>query len=89
MLNNLFDGTYFFVNSVLRVYKVLYNLNSSGNTFWTPTEPTFTSPVKQFVGGYYLQYMYTMTTTEIDKFLTTDFIVLQRGLTVSSEALIG
>ena len=28
-VNNLFDGTYFFVNSAFRVYKVLYNLNST------------------------------------------------------------
>jgi len=84
--NNLFDGTYFFVNSAFRVYKVLYNLNSSGNTFALTTEPTFTSPVKQFVGGYYLQYMYTMTTTEIDKFLTTDFAAVTTDSTVSSAA---
>ena len=55
--SNLFDSTFFFITSDFRVYKVLYNLNSSGNKIALSTEPTFTSPVKQFVGGYYLQYM--------------------------------
>ena len=66
---NLFDSTFYFITAAFRVYKVLYNLNSSGATFALSSEPTFTSPVKQFVGGYYLQYMFTLTTTEINKFL--------------------
>jgi hypothetical protein len=48
---NLFDSTFYFITSAFKVYKVLYNLNSSGNTFALSSEPTFTSPVKQFVGG--------------------------------------
>ena len=51
------------------------------------TEPTFTSPVKQFVGGYYLQYMFTLTTTEINKFLTTDFHPSTTDSTVSAAAV--
>ena len=85
--SNLFDSTFFFITSDFRVYKVLYNLNSSGNKIALSTEPTFTSPVKQFVGGYYLQYMYTLTTTQVDKFLTTDFMAVATDSTVSSGAV--
>ena len=85
--SNLFDSTFFFITSDFRVYKVLYNLNSSGNKIALTTEPTFTSPVKQFVGGYYLQYMYTLTTTQVDKFLTTDFMAVATDSTVSSGAV--
>ena len=84
---NLFDSTFYFITAAFRVYKVLYNLNSSGNTFALTTEPTFTSPVKQFVGGYYLQYMFTLTTTEINKFLTTDFHPSTTDSTVSAAAV--
>ena len=85
--SNLFDSTFFFITSDFRVYKVLYNLNSSGNKIALTTEPTFTSPVKQFVGGYFLQYMYTLTTTQVDKFLTTDFMAVATDSTVSSGAV--
>ena len=84
---NLFDSTFYFITAAFRVYKVLYNLNSSGATFALSTEPTFTSPVKQFVGGYYLQYMFTLTTTEINKFLTTDFHPSTTDSTVSAAAV--
>ena len=84
--SNLFDSTFFFITSDFRVYKVLYNLNSSGNKIALTTEPTFTSPVKQFVGGYYLQYMYTLTNSEVSKFLTTDFMPATTDSTVSSGA---
>ena len=87
--SNLFDSTFFFITSDFRVYKVLYNLNSSGNKIALSTEPTFTSPVKQFVGGYYLQYMYTLTTTQVDKFLTTDFMPVSTDATVSAAATDG
>ena len=84
---NLFDSTFYFITAAFRVYKVLYNLNSSGATFALSSEPTFTSPVKQFVGGYYLQYMFTLTTTEINKFLTTDFHPSTTDSTVSAAAV--
>ena len=84
---NLFDSTFYFITAAFRVYKVLYNLNSSGATFALSSEPTFTSPVKQFVGGYYLQYMFTLTTTEINKFLTTDFHPATTDSTVSAAAV--
>tara|TARA_B100000242_G_scaffold32187_1_gene19237 strand:- start:8438 stop:9955 length:1518 start_codon:yes stop_codon:yes gene_type:complete len=84
---SLFDSTFYFITSEHKVYKVLYNLNSStGNTQALSSEPTFTSPVKQFVGGYYLQYMYTLSTSEISKFLTTDFMPATTDSTVSSAA---
>ena len=85
--SNLFDSTFYFITSENKVYKVLYNINpSSGNTQALSSEPTFTSPVKQFVGGYYLQYMYTLTNSEVSKFLTTDFMPATTDSTVSSGA---
>ena len=36
-------------------------------------EPTTTSTTPFELGGYTLQYMYSLTTSQIQKFLTTDF----------------
>ena len=71
--SNLFDSTFYFITSEYKVYKVLDN---NGGTAYSGSEPTFdnTGAVKQFVGGYYLQYMYTLTTAEIQNFLTNDFM---------------
>ena len=60
--SNLFDSTFFFITSDFRVYKVLYNLNSSGNKI-------------------------ALTTTQVDKFLTTDFMAVATDSTVSSGAV--
>ena len=81
-----YNSTFYFITSENKVYKVLYNINSSsGNTQALSTEPTFTSPVKQFVGGYYLQYMYTLQTIDTIKFLTTDFIAVRNDATVTTD----
>ena len=54
-----------------RVYKVLEN---NGNTAWSGTAPTFTGKNPQVVNSYTLKYMLTLSTTNVQNFLTPDFI---------------
>ena len=68
--SNLFDSTFYFLTSDFRVYKVLDN---NGGTAFSGTEPTSTSTAPFASGGYVLQYMYTLTSSEINNFLTSDF----------------
>jgi hypothetical protein len=83
---NLYNSTFYFVTSDYRVYKVLDN---NGGTAYSGAEPTSTSPTPFFLGGYYLQYMYSLTVSEIDKFLTTDFLHVSTDSTVSAAAVNG
>ena len=68
---SLFDSTFYFMTSAYRVYKVLENKN---NGAWTAAEPTSTSAAPFTVGGYTIKYMFTLTTTQVQNFLTPDFI---------------
>lgn len=83
---NLYDSTFYFVTSEYRIYKVLDN---NGGTAYSGVEPTSTSATPFFLGGYYLQYMYSLTASEIDKFLTTDFLHVSTDSTVSAAAVDG
>jgi len=71
---NLFDSTFYFITSAYRVYKVLDN----GGVAWDAAAPTSTasSPFAVAVtgGSYTLKYMLTLTTTNVQNFLTPDFI---------------
>ena len=71
---NLFDSTFYFMTSAYRVYKVLDN----GGRPWDAAAPTSTasSPFAVAVtgGSYTLKYMLTLTTTNVQNFLTPDFI---------------
>ncbi len=71
---NLFDSTFYFMTSAYRVYKVLDN----GGVAWDAAEPTSTasSPFTVAVtgGSYTLKYMLTLSTTNVQNFLTPDFI---------------
>ena len=69
---NLFDSTFYFVTSAYRVYKVLDNNNNSA--FTGGTEPTSTNPAPFTLGGYLLKYMYTLSTQDVQNFLTPDFM---------------
>ena len=69
---NLFDSTFYFVTSAYRVYKVLDN--NGGTNYAGGAEPTFEGDVPQAAGGYTLKYMYTLSTTDIQNFLTPDFM---------------
>ena len=69
----LFDSTFYFMTSAYRVYKILENNN---NGAWTAAEPTSTSPIPYAWGGYTIKYMFTLSTTQVQSFLTPDFIPL-------------
>ena len=72
---SLFDSTFYFMTSAYRVYKVLDN---GGNTAWTAAEPTTTSAAPFTVavtgGSYTIKYMFTLSTTQVQNFLTPDFV---------------
>ena len=70
----LFDSTFYFITDAYRVYKVLDN----GGVNWTASAPTSTGsePFSVAVtgGNYWLKYMLTLSTTNVQNFLTPDFI---------------
>lgn len=69
---NLFDSTFYVVTSAYRVYKILDNNNNTA--FTGGTEPTSTSSAIFTIGGYTLKYMYTLSTQDVQNFLTPDFM---------------
>ena len=83
---SIFSSTMFFMTTAFRVYKVLYN---NAGVAMSGSEPVTTSTTPFWSGGYLLQYMYTMTTSEVNKFLTTDFMPVSTDSTVSSGATDG
>ena len=83
---NIFDSTFFFMTSDYRVYKVLDN--ASGTAF-SGSAPTSESSVPFESGGYTLQYMYSLSSSEIEKYLTTDFMPVSTNTTVSAAATDG
>lgn len=84
--SNLYDSTFYFVTSDFNVYKVLDN---NGGTAYSGAEPTSTSTSPFALGGYVLKYMYTITQSEISKFVTTDFVPVSTDSTVSAAATDG
>ena len=73
---NLFDSTFYFKTSTHNVYKVLYNADplQTGASNIGGTEPTNTGNAPFFQGSYLLKYMYTMSTSDVVNYLTTDFM---------------
>lgn len=84
--SNLYDGTFFFMTSEYKVYKVLDN---NGGTAYSGAEPTSTVTQPFELGGYTLQYMFTLTTSQVQKYLTSDFIPVTTDSTVSAAAVDG
>ena len=84
--SNLYDATFYFVTSTFNVYKVLDN---NGGTAYDGAEPTSTSNSPFELGGYILKYMYNISTTDIGKYVTTDFIPVATDTTVSAAAVDG
>ena len=80
----MFDSTYYFITDEYKVYKVLDN-NGGTAIAAGATGPTSTNSDPFFEGGYYLQYMYTLSTSQIQKFVTTDFIPVVTDTTVSGD----
>ena len=83
---NLYDSTFYFMTSDYKVYKVLDN---NGGTNYSGAEPSSTSTAPHAIGGYVLQYMYTLTSSEVANFLTTDYIPVSTDSTVSAAATDG
>ena len=83
---NLYDSTFYFMTSDFRVYKVLDN---NAGTAYSGTEPTSTSNAPFSLGGYVLQYMYSLTSAQINSFLTADFMPVATDSTVSGAATDG
>ena len=84
--SNLYDSTFFFVTSDLRVYKVLDN---NGGSAYSGAEPTSESNSAFALGGYVLKYMYKITASEAAKFATTDYLPVSTDSTVSGAATDG
>ena len=70
---NLFDSTFYFMTSAYRVYKILEN---KSNGAWTAAEPTSDSAIPFAWGGYTIKYMFILSTSQVQNFLTPDFIPL-------------
>ena len=74
---NVFDSTFYFKTSEHKVYKVLYNgdqlQTGAGNISGSEPTSTNNAPFWQD-NNYYIKFMYTMTTSEVQNFLTTDFM---------------
>ena len=83
---NLYDSTFYFMTSDFRVYKVLDN---NAGTAYSGIEPTSTSNAPFSLGGYVLQYMYSLTSAQINSFLTADFMPVATDSTVSGAATDG
>jgi hypothetical protein len=83
---NLYDATFYFMTDEYKVYKVLDNNNGAAIAAGV-SGPTSTSSTPFFEGGYYLQYMYTLTTSEVQKFVTSDFIPVKTDAIVSADTL--
>jgi hypothetical protein len=84
--SNLYDSSFYFMTTDFNVYKVLDN---NGGTAYSGVEPTSTATAPFSLGGYLLQYMYTITSSDAQKFVTTDFIPVQTDSTVSAAATDG
>ena len=84
--SSLYESTFCFRTTDNRVYKVIDN---NSGVAYSGSEPTSESNSLFSQGGYILKYMYTITTTEQTKFLTTDFMPVSTDSTVSAAAVDG
>ena len=84
--SNIYDSTFYFLTSDNRVYKVLDN---NAGTAYSGSEPTSESTSPFELGGYVLKYMYSVTSAEAAKYLTTDFMPVSTDTTVSAAATDG
>ena len=83
---NLFDATFYVVSSTYNVYKCLDNNGNANST----VEPTGTSTSILSTGdGYKWKYMYTLSASQQQNFLSTDFMAVATNSSVSSAAVDG
>jgi len=83
---NIYDSTFYFMTSDYRVYKVLDN---NGGTAYSGSAPTSESTAPFELGGYVVKFIYSLTASEIEKYLTTDFMPVSTDTTVSAAATDG
>ena len=84
--SNLYDSTFYFLTSDNRVYKVLDN---NAGAAYSGSEPTSESTSSFALGGYVLKYIYSVTSAEAAKYLTTDYMPVSTDSTVSAAATDG
>jgi len=84
--SNLYDSTFYFMTSDYKVYKVLDN---NGGTAYSGAEPSSTSSSPFSLGGYVLKYMYTISASNVAKYLTAEFMPVVTDATVSAAAVDG
>tara|TARA_Y100001963_G_scaffold43017_1_gene60261 strand:- start:256 stop:1710 length:1455 start_codon:yes stop_codon:yes gene_type:complete len=83
---NLFDATFFVINSNNDVYKCIWNNSGAAST----TEPTSTSSaIHSTADSYKWKYMYSLTASEAINFKSTDFHHVSTDSTVSAAAVDG
>ena len=82
---NLFDSTFSFKTDDNRVYKVLDNFG--GSQAIGGSKPTFSGI--DTVGNYKCMFMYTITASEQQAFMTSDFMPVSTDSTVSTAAVDG
>jgi hypothetical protein len=83
---NLFDATFYVLNSNSNVYKCLDNNSNANST----VEPTGTSTNILTTGdGYKWKYMYSLSASQQVNFLSTDFMAVQTNSSISSAAVDG
>jgi hypothetical protein len=74
------------MTSDYKVYKVLDN---NGGTAYSGAEPSSTSSSPFALGGYVLKYMYTISASNVAKYVTSEFIPVVTDSTVSAAAVDG
>ena len=84
--SNLYDSTFYFLTSDNRVYKVLDN---NAGAAYSGSEPTSESTSSFALGGYVLKYIYSVTSAEAAKYLTTDYMPVSTDSTISAAATDG
>ena len=86
--NTLWDASFYVMTSDYKVYKCM---NNDGATAVTAgNEPSSTSNTEFATGDSYVwKYMYTMTTSQVQNFLSTDFMPVATDSTVSAAAVDG
>jgi hypothetical protein len=85
--SNLFDATFYVKTAANRVYKCLNNNNGAV----VSEEPTTTSPssTQTTADGYKWKFMYTLSSSQVASFLSTDFMAVASDSGVQSAAVDG
>ena len=84
--SSIYQSTFYFKTSDSRVYKVLDNNDGSA---YSGAEPTSESSSPFTLGGYTLKYMYKISASDAEKYLTADFMPVSTDSTVSAAATDG